>query len=150
VVTDGHYALISNGPIFQQPKIFNFRRVYKAVSSDPTSQGFGFPQVKLYKDNALISDVNFSGPAGQSQGAIATYYFRDKCRGEWRFMGNLLDPNADAFNYFGESFDIQGNRLAVGQGLLAGGFFFSGVGTPPIVPPLPYAPRPFTIFRIVR
>lgn len=131
------YQLNSNGL---------FERVFKATSSDPNSQRFGFPTVRLDNDKVYISDTNYSGDAGTSQGAIAVYSFNNE---QWNFEGNLLSPNALPFEFFGESFDVKDNIIGVGTGLFNSGFISRVVGTPPIKVPMPYPEHtPFTIFKI--
>jgi hypothetical protein len=131
---------------YELTKKGQFKRVFKAISEDPTSQGFSFPLIRIHDKTAYLSDTTFSGSGGQAQGAIAVYQFKN---GKWHSKGNLLDPNPAPFNFFGQSFDIRRNTIGVGSGLFGSGFVFFALGTPPLVNiPLPYPSKPFTIFKI--
>lgn len=127
-------------------KCGKLKRVFKATSEDVTAQRFGFPTIRIHDDKAYISDTNFTGNAGKSQGAIAVYKFS---KGEWKSCGNLVNPTAIPFEFFGESFDLAVNRIGIGSGLFNSGFSSVASGAPPFAIPLPYyAKTPFTIYKI--
>lgn len=139
------------------------KRVFKATSSDPFSQRFAFPTIRIHHDKAYISDINFSGNH-KSQGAIAVYSFKEREKskeerllerrhhwqrqniskrkkrkrksgrqGKWISKGNLVNPDSSPFEFFGESFDIKGKILGVGMGLFSGGFASAVSGSTPLV-----------------
>ncbi|MCE2983437.1 MAG: hypothetical protein LW832_07715 [Parachlamydia sp.] len=97
---------------FRQTKKGTFKKVFKTISTDPTTQRFSYPLIRLEDNKAYIADPLYTGTV-QNQGSIAVYAF-DDCH--WKFKGVLVDPNPFLFELVGESFDVQNCKIAVGTG----------------------------------
>ncbi len=111
-------------------------KVQKVVSDDPTAQGTGFLNVALQGETALISDPARSGPAGQAQGGVMVFKFKD---GSWQQIHTLYDPKGQPFSFFGVGVSKYDNFYVGGDGTSIAGQFFSSVGNPVLLSPAPTA-----------
>lgn len=107
-------------------------RMQKVYSDDPTSQGTAFLHVALQGDTALISDPMRQGPAGQSQGGIMVFRFKEDT---WQHISTLYDPNGQPFGFFGVGVSKFDKHYVGGDGATIAGQFFSTIGNPVITSP---------------
>lgn len=107
-------------------------RVQKIYSDDVSAQGTSFVHVALQGETALISDPTRTGPAGQAQGGVMVFRFKDN---KWQHAHTLYDPNGSAFDYFGVSVSKFEKYYAGGDGPVLAGQFFANIGNPVVIPP---------------